>query len=72
MKNIDRGAQSLLNEHEVAEITGMSVASMRRWRILNRGPRYLKLNAAVRYRIADVSAWLESRPTGGESIKGAR
>ena len=57
--------QSLLNEHDVARITGLSVASVRRWRLFRQGPRYLKIGAAVRYRPADISAWLESRPTGG-------
>jgi len=58
--------QSLLNEHEVARITGLSVASVRRWRLSRQGPKYLKIGAAVRYRPEDVSAWLESRPSGGE------
>jgi predicted DNA-binding transcriptional regulator AlpA len=55
----------LLNEYDVARITGLSVASVRRWRLLHQGPRYLKIGSAVRYRAADISAWLESRPTGG-------
>jgi predicted DNA-binding transcriptional regulator AlpA len=56
----------LLNEHDVARITGLSVASVRRWRLLRQGPLYLKLGSAVRYRAEDISAWLASRPTGGE------
>ncbi len=57
--------ETLLNDRDVARITGMSVASVRRWRLFRQGPRYLKIGAAVRYRLSDVSAWLESRPTGG-------
>ena len=57
--------EPLLDERVVARITGMSVASVRRWRLLNRGPRYIKLSSAVRYRPEDVRAWLESRPAGG-------
>jgi predicted DNA-binding transcriptional regulator AlpA len=64
---------NLLNEHDVARITGLSVASVRRWRLLRQGPTYLKLGSAVRYRAEDISAWLESRPTGGEAqTKGPR
>ena len=55
----------LLTEHDVARITGLSVASVRRWRLLRMGPKYIKIGAAVRYRPEDVSVWLESRPTGG-------
>jgi predicted DNA-binding transcriptional regulator AlpA len=58
--------QSLLNEHDVARITGLSVASVRRWRLLRQGPRFLKISASVRYRQEDLKDWLESRPTGGE------
>jgi predicted DNA-binding transcriptional regulator AlpA len=57
--------ETLLNEHAVARITALSVASIRRFRLLRGGPKYLKIGAAVRYRPEDISAWLESRPTGG-------
>jgi predicted DNA-binding transcriptional regulator AlpA len=57
--------ETLLNENDVARITGLSVASVRRWRLLRQGPRFLKLNSAVRYRRADLMAWIESRPSGG-------
>ena len=57
--------EKFLNEHDVARITGLSVASVRRWRLLQRGPKYIKIGAAVRYKPEDVSAWLQSRPTGG-------
>ena len=58
--------QSLLNEHDVALITGMSLASVRRWRLFrHKGPKYLKIGAAVRYKPEDISSWLESCPSGG-------
>jgi predicted DNA-binding transcriptional regulator AlpA len=65
MGTIERAIEILLNEHDVARITGMSVASVRRWRLLRQGPKYLKIGASVRYKPEDVSAWLASRPTGG-------
>lgn len=68
MRSADIG--QLLKEHEVAQLTGMSLATVRRWRLADQGPRFLKLNSAVRYRQEDVAAWLESLPTGGE--RGAR
>ena len=64
--------ESLLNEYDVARITGLSVASVRRWRLLRQGPRYLKIGSSVRYKAEDVSAWLGSRPSGGEQQAGAR
>jgi predicted DNA-binding transcriptional regulator AlpA len=66
MGTIENTLETLLNEHDVARITGLSVASVRRWRLLRLGPQYLKIGSAVRYRPEDVTAWLASRPTGGE------
>jgi predicted DNA-binding transcriptional regulator AlpA len=65
MGAIEKTIATLLNEHDVARITGMSVASVRRWRLLRQGPKYLKIGASVRYKPEDISAWLASRPTGG-------
>ena len=59
--------ESLLNEHDVARITGMSLASVRRWRLLGRGPRFLKIGASVRYQPEALQSFLNSRPMGGES-----
>jgi predicted DNA-binding transcriptional regulator AlpA len=56
---------SLLNEHEVAGITGLSVASVRRWRLLRQGPKYLKIGASVRYKPEDVQTFLDRQPCGG-------
>jgi predicted DNA-binding transcriptional regulator AlpA len=65
MATVDSVLETLLNEHDVARITGLSVASVRRWRLLRQGPKYIKIGAAVRYKPEDVTAWLETRPTGG-------
>jgi predicted DNA-binding transcriptional regulator AlpA len=67
MATTSKTQAELLNEYDVARITGLSVASVRRWRLLRQGPRYLKIGAAVRYRSDDLDAWLASRPTGGEA-----
>jgi predicted DNA-binding transcriptional regulator AlpA len=64
--------ENLLNEHDVARITGLSVSSVRRWRLLKQGPKYLKIGSAVRYNPDDLSAWLKSRPTGGEPVARSR
>lgn len=65
MGTISNALAELLNEHDVARITGLSVASVRRWRLLRQGPKYMKIGAAVRYKAEDITAWLESRPSGG-------
>lgn len=52
----------LWNEHEVAKYIKLSVTSVRRWRWLRKGPKFVKIGAAVRYRRGDVEAWLNSCP----------
>jgi len=60
--------ESLLGECEVAEITGLSLPTLRRWRLQQQGPRYAKLGGSIRYRKSDITAWLESRIRGGQPI----
>ena len=54
-----------MTERDVSRIIGMSLASVRRWRLLRQGPRFIKIGAAVRYRPEDVTSWIASRPSGG-------
>lgn len=48
----------LFNEFEVEEIYGLKVATLRGWRFRGLGPRFLKLGRSVRYRAADIEAWI--------------
>ena len=41
---------NLLTECDVSERLHVSVASLRRWRLENRGPRFIKVGSLVRYR----------------------
>lgn len=52
----------MMNEHEVAVFVKMSVASVRRWRLFRKGPKFVKIGAAVRYRREDLETWLNSCP----------
>jgi predicted DNA-binding transcriptional regulator AlpA len=61
-------AIELLNENQVAQRLGVSIATVRRWRSLSTGPRFRKIGASsVRYASDDLKAWIESRPSGGET-----
>ena len=68
MKTTPSPLGTLLDERHVARMTGMSLASVRRWRRRGQGPKWIRVGiAAIRYRAEDVAAFLESRPTGGGS-----
>lgn len=57
--------EALLTEHDVARILGISVSTLRRWRLSDVGPKCLKCGILARYRPEDLSAWIESRPARG-------
>jgi len=53
----------LLNEREVAEMTGLALSTLRHWRVRRIGPPFLKLGrkrqGAVRYALHDLVEWAE-------------
>lgn len=52
----DPGA--LLNTRQAADRLSLTVHALERWRVKGGGPPYAKLGSAVRYRIADLDAWI--------------
>ncbi len=54
----------LLDEVELAEQLGVSRSTLQSWRYTGKGPRYLKLGRLIRYRNADVAAFLSAGERG--------
>ncbi len=54
-----------LTEMEVAERTHISLATLRRWRLENRGPKYRKFGSLVRYDVEELADWEQTQPCGG-------
>lgn len=61
----------LLKDQEAAKYLGLSVSTLRQWR-LNPGrtgfenpPPFIKLGHAVRYRKEDLDRWIEQNTHGG-------
>jgi hypothetical protein len=59
---------TLLTEHDVSKQLRVSLGSLRRWRMIRRGPPFFKVGPLVRYRPEDVEAWLSALPTGGSPV----
>ena len=57
----------ILTTIEAATYVRLGTPTLERFRISGDGPKYCKLGGAVRYRKADLDAWLESRLTGSTS-----
>jgi predicted DNA-binding transcriptional regulator AlpA len=52
--------QAFLDEGSLAAKLLIAVSTLRNWRYLGSGPKFLKLGGAVRYRESDVESWIES------------
>jgi predicted site-specific integrase-resolvase len=48
---------NLMTENEVSKRLNVSVASLRRWRVLGRGPVFVKVGSLVRYQAEELQAW---------------
>lgn len=55
--------EPLITEKDVAAITGLTVATIRRYRHLRLPPPYIKLGKNVRYDQNDIRAWLAAAAT---------
>ena len=66
--NSGQGESHLLTDRAVSTMLGISVATVRRWRLFGQGPRYIKIGASVRYKPDNVTAWLETCPAGGKLV----
>lgn len=51
----------LLDTERVARLCGLSEMTMRKWRMTGEGPRFIRLGRSVRYRLADLEAFLAQR-----------
>jgi hypothetical protein len=56
---------ALLTETDLARVLRVSLATLRKWRVDKRGPRFIKIGPLVRYQLDDLREWLSSLPTGG-------
>jgi len=66
--------QQYITEKQVAERFAIGLRQLRKMRVFGTGPRFTKISGAIGrtggrvvYAIADVLAWIASRPSGGES-----
>lgn len=51
----------VVDEKRASEIIGVSVPSLQKMRVAGTGPAYAKLGNRVRYRVADLEAYVAER-----------
>jgi excisionase family DNA binding protein len=57
----------LLTQKEAATLLRLSERTLERLRVSGTGPQYLKAGRLVRYREADLEAWISARVVGSTS-----
>lgn len=58
---MSKTASAHLSPEDLAEREGVPLETVYRWNRLRVGPAYMRIGRHVRYRLADVIAWEESR-----------
>lgn len=61
-----------LNTQAAAQRLGLSESTLEKMRVHGRGPLFLKLGRAVRYRESDLQAWILERLVQSTSQRVAR
>lgn len=68
----DDDPERLLREEEVAEHLGFTTRALQNWRLRGGGPIFVKVSArSVRYRRADLIAWVKARLRSSTSDGGS-
>lgn len=50
----------LLDTPQVAKLLAVSVRTLEDWRLLRKGPAYVKMGRTIRYRLVDIQAWQQA------------
>ena len=58
----------LLDEARLATKLGVSRSTLQSWRYRSMGPRFIKVGRLIRYRSADIDAYLRAQTRGNMSI----
>ena len=53
-------SRNLLAVKEAALVLGLAVSTLNKHRVYGTGPRFVKLGRSVRYRPADLDAWIDA------------
>ena len=61
-------AQTLLTETDVSRQLRVSLAALRKWRVMSRGPQFVKIGPLVRYRQTDSMLGLHRFPWAAADV----
>jgi predicted DNA-binding transcriptional regulator AlpA len=59
--------QPLLNQRQASEMLALSERTLERMRVTGLGPKHVRLGRSIRYRLADLEAWIASQVVSSTS-----
>lgn len=62
---------ALISVEEAAASLGLAKGTLDKWRVQGRGPKFLKLGSAVKYRAEDIEAFLADAARSSTSQEAA-
>jgi predicted DNA-binding transcriptional regulator AlpA len=62
---------TLLTQREAATQLHLSERTLERFRVSGTGPKFVRLGRSIRYRLADIEAYIASRVVGSTSERAA-
>jgi predicted DNA-binding transcriptional regulator AlpA len=67
MQSSPDSLSEFVSDAELARRLGLSPATLQKWRSQAKGPRWVRMGRAIRYRVSDVEAWVNAQTVGGEA-----
>ena len=68
MTQVAAECREVMDEFALADFLGLTVATLRKWRWLRSGPKFVKVGRLIRYRRIDVDAWLDERTVATRKV----
>ncbi len=53
--------ENRVNEKEAAEILGVAIKTLQRWRCVRKGPAYIKIGRKISYMTIDLNIYIEKK-----------
>lgn len=63
-------AEECLDERTVARMLNVAPATLQRWRWAERGPRFVKIGRLVRYKLSEISRFINEGERSSTSDNG--
>lgn len=68
MAQVTVDCREVMDEFALADFLGLTVATLRKWRWLRSGPKFVKVGRLIRYRKTDIDEWLDQQTVATREV----